>query len=593
MGQLESFDKPEPTIHTKIVKIDTNFKLPICYLEQSELFCLSDIVSNDLELDKSLTDSKSMYDYLFLPKHQFAKDMIAQWKEQYTINTEFLSDTQSMIKNMDHYVGSMSNSSYAVNCEKILSIWEDLKLQEDFLNRYGYMEWEILYQFNESASFLEILTILNVLAPLISLFIPILFIILPFVILKIQGIPISLDVYFEVLKAVAKNHFIGQALMTVSSLRWDNAIYLLFSLGFYVMQVYQNITLFQNFHKNMIKINDSLLEIRAFTKYSIQSMETFMRISQQKPMYGKFNLDIMYHSNQLKMLHEELSSISEFSYSVQKFGEMGYMLRCFYILHSNKEYEESLRYAIGFEGYINNILGIYNHYSNGHVSFSQFDSSMNCEFKDQYYPALVDQSPIRNDTDFNKNIIISSPNKSGKTTILKATTLNIIFTQQFGCGFYKSAKLNPYTHIHSYLNIPDTSGRDSLFQAESRRCKDIIDKISKYNDPLKYRHYCIFDELYSGTNPEEASKAGHAFLKYLTKFENVNFILTTHYFKICKKFLKSDTVQNYKMEVHVLSDGTLQYTYKMKKGISKIKGGISVLKDMEYPDEIIKTIESK
>ena len=30
------------------------------------------------------------------------------------------------------------------------------------------------------------------------------------------------------------------------------------------------------------------------------------------------------------------------------------------------------------------------------------------------------------------------------------------------------------------------------------------------------------------------------------------------------------------------------YTYKMEKGISNIKGGIKVLRDLEYPNEIIK-----
>jgi DNA mismatch repair ATPase MutS len=152
--------------------------------------------------------------------------------------------------------------------------------------------------------------------------------------------------------------------------------------------------------------------------------------------------------------------------------------------------------------------------------------------------------------------------------------------------------LMPYTHIHSYLNIPDTSGRDSLFQAESRRCKDILDVITQYSD-IRYRHFCTFDELYSGTNPEEASKAGFAFLEYLSGYKNVNFILTTHYLSICKKYKNSGKIQNYKMDVKVLENGHFDYTYKMKKGISTIKGALRVLKDMDYPAEIIKTIESK
>ena len=46
------------------------------------------------------------------------------------------------------------------------------------------------------------------------------------------------------------------------------------------------------------------------------------------------------------------------------------------------------------------------------------------------------------------------------------------------------------------------------------------------------------------------------------------------------------------MEVNVLPDGNFEYTYKMKKGISKIKGAIRVLKDMDYPKEIIDSIEN-
>ena len=56
-----------------------------------------------------------------------------------------------------------------------------------------------------------------------------------------------------------------------------------------------------------------------------------------------------------------------------------------------------------------------------------------------------------------------------KQLYLKTSLFNIILSQQIGCGFYKSAKINPYNYIHCYLNIPDTSGRDSLFQAEAQK----------------------------------------------------------------------------------------------------------------------------
>jgi DNA mismatch repair ATPase MutS len=37
-------------------------------------------------------------------------------------------------------------------------------------------------------------------------------------------------------------------------------------------------------------------------------------------------------------------------------------------------------------------------------------------------------------------------------------------------------------------------------------------------------------------------------------------------------------------------NGDIQYTYKIKKGVSKIQGALKVLKDMKYPEEIIDNI---
>jgi DNA mismatch repair ATPase MutS len=184
-----------------------------------------------------------------------------------------------------------------------------------------------------------------------------------------------------------------------------------------------------------------------------------------------------------------------------------------------------------------------------------------------------------------------------------------------GYGFYKKAKLEPYDMIHCYINIPDTSARDSLFQAEAKRCKDILMKVganevganevganevganevganevgaNEVGSNNKLRHFCVFDELYSGTNPYEAISSAYAFLKYLHKYDTVNFVLTTHFLDLCKRLEKEKHMHNYHMKIETDNDD-FKYTYKMEKGISEIKGGIKVLKDLEYPIEIINT----
>jgi DNA mismatch repair ATPase MutS len=157
--------------------------------------------------------------------------------------------------------------------------------------------------------------------------------------------------------------------------------------------------------------------------------------------------------------------------------------------------------------------------------------------------------------------------------------INTILSQQLGCGFYKSAVLHPYETFFSYINIPDTSGRDSLFQAEARRCKEIIDYVS-----TQKRTLCIFDELFSGTNPKEATDSTVSLLSYLAEYPAFTFLLTTHFTDVCEQ-LKHPSVYLYRMKTDVTP---LTYHYRIERGISYVRGGHLVLKQMGFPDPILK-----
>jgi len=570
-------------------RFKTNFRLPINYLEQTEKYSLSETVSQDLELVHS--PNKPIYEILFQPNHQFARDMIPEWNKYYSTNTDYLNDTKSVLKNMKEYVDKTSSlSTYKVDHDVIKKIWHDTKENEDFYLKYGYLDWEMLKYLNQSSSFLEAITLANIISPVASLLVPIMLMIFPFIILKIQNVPIDFETYFDVLKTIAQHHFIGKAITSLSDITPDKMIYLMMTFGLYLMQLYQNINQCRNFYENINTINSHLCETRDFVNHSIISIETFLLLNKNVLTYQKFIHEMEDRLAHLQMMATEFENIQPFEISIYKFSEMGYLLKCYYELHSNSVYEEALLYATGFVGYIDNLTGIYGNLKTGNIHFAEFDSSIQCDIKQQYYPPLIEGGAVKNDCSMKKNIILSSPNAGGKTTMIKTTTLNIIFSQQIGCGFYNNCTMTPYTHIHSYLNIPDTSGRDSLFQAESRRCKEIIDIISQSD--TNTRHFCIFDELYSGTNPLEATKSAYAFLVYLNKFENVNYMLTTHYVSICKKLKRSDRVQNYKMHVLENNDGSIDYTYKMKRGISRIQGAVKILQQMNYPEEIIECIRN-
>ena len=581
--------------------IFSTFRLPITYLERSSIYELSPVLVNDLELteiqqitpDISLnTISPSMYYHIFKPSHEFGEKIMEKWKDYYTTDIEFLQNTQSIVQEFPDYKTKIieKHPEYKTDTTELLNIWNSIKKEPNFLEKYSYMDWNALKYLNKSSSFLQCISMINITSPIISLMLPFFMLLFPFIILKVQQVPISFSTYLSVLKNIAKTHPLGKAFL-LENLSINNILYMLVLIGIYLYQIYQNIIYCSRFYKNIKNINQHIHNLNQHMKYSIDSMEIFNEISKTKEKYNGFVKENKKHILVLKEILNKTSSINEFTPSIMKIGEIGNLLKCFYELYDNKEYEKSIKYSFGFEGFIDNINGCYSNWKKSIINSAKFDISINnIEIKTQYYPShILYETCVKNDCILDKNMVITGPNASGKTTFLKTTALNIIFSQQIGFGFYDDCTLNPYNYIYSYLNIPDTSGRDSLFQAESRRCKEILDSIHKN---MEDRHFCIFDELYSGTNPEEATKSAYSFLIYLSKYQNVNFMLTTHYIGICKKIKKAKNIENYKMKTNLKDNGKLDYKYKIKKGISKLQGAITILEEMDYPSEILNNIKS-
>ena len=97
--------------------------------------------------------------------------------------------------------------------------------------------------------------------------------------------------------------------------------------------------------------------------------------------------------------------------------------------------------------------------------------------------------------------------------------------------------------------------------------------------------------MFSGTNPYEAIGCGTSYLKYLTNNENVSFLLTTHFDKLCKLLNKNDKIINMRMKANI-KDNKPHYYYKIEKGISKIRGGITVLRELQFSNDIVKNAEN-
>jgi len=600
----ENNDKKIPAVPTTI------FKLPITFVESIKLHELDENILTDLELiecsniknDKNDNSkeaasasleqqpqqpepkTKTMYEHIFNPQTVYGKQFLSGWARYYTSDVAFLKQSQTLLKKFNPKDAAAITST-CHHYSEINDIWNSIQNDKHFKDKFGYIDISFLESFNNSSFFLQILSLQNLASPVISLLTPLIILIIPFFLLKLQSMPVSLSTYFSSLKRIAQYHPIGKVFENFNSVPWDKRIYLFVSIAFYFIQIYQNIVSCHRFYKNMFLIHNNINKFAAYINHSIQNITYINSITENLSSFRQFRENSMTHANVLSGLHLDIKNVMPFKLTVANISNIGTIMKYYYQLFSNEDVKNAVSYSFGFNSYYEHLSGLKILVLNKKVAPCKFvKSAYKTYLNSSYYAPLMNDAPVKNNILLYKKMTITGPNAAGKTTLIKSTLLNVILSQQFGYGFYKKAKILPYQHVHSYLNIPDTSGRDSLFQAESRRCREILTCLIENKTK---RHFCIFDELYSGTNPCEAVASAYGFIKYLNQHNNLDLLLTTHYSKLCE-LLQSENIQNMHMKIETCKhSGTIKYLYKLDEGISVIKGGIKVLQDLDYPVEII------
>jgi hypothetical protein len=590
----------------------TTFKLPITFVEKNKLHKLDEHILTDLELTNcnNINDNandandsngdakpKTMYEHILNPKTIYGKQFLENWATYYTSDVIFLKQTQMLLKqfsppqppqNEDHNDDNKSENANTVEqYSDIHAIWNSIQNDKNFKDKFGYIDIGLLEPLNSSSFFLQILSLQNLASPVISLLTPLIILIIPFFLLKIQKLPVSFSSYVSSLKRIAQYHPIGKVFENFNSIPWDKRIYIFVSIAFYFLQIYQNIMSCHRFYKNMFLIHNNIHKFSSYIEHSIHNISYVNSIASKLSSYQQFCQESAMHAHVLTALHSDIKTVIPFKLTLANISNIGTIMKHYYQIFSNESIKNAISYSFGFNSYFEHMCGLKTLILTKKIAPCTFVKSVTKKtyLDSSYYAPLMNQNPVKNKILLHKKTTITGPNAAGKTTLIKSTLLNVIFSQQFGYGFYKKAKLLPYHYVHSYLNIPDTSGRDSLFQAESRRCREILTCLLENNTK---RHFCIFDELYSGTNPYEAVASAFGFIKYLNKYENLDLLLTTHYTKLCE-LLQAENVQNMHMKIEMCENGNtgIKYLYKLDKGISLIKGGIKVLQDLNYPSEII------
>jgi len=532
------------------------FKLPIEYVDNE---IVNNIIKTDLEIPniyKNLMGESILLD---------------NWSSYYTTNKDFLKETQKHIKSIPSI--DIDNS--------MIEQYKLFKSETSFIEKYQYVGLKLFKKFNYSSTILHGLGLYNLSSPVISLFTPLLVLIVPFIILKMKNIPITISIYIDFLKTMIKKNSIYTLFTKFNEINFQQKISTIVTIFFYFFQIYSNIMSCISFYKNIHSISDFLENYKNHIKKSIDTMDKIQNSIVRYKTYKEFHNEIEMHKVRLNQLYIRLNRIIPFKNTISRISQLGIIMNLNYEIFMEKDFDISFMYSIYLNQYIQDVNSMKKLMITKHIhscKFRKIGSNHGTKMEGIYYLPHIHNSPILNDIDLSNNIMITGPNASGKTTIVKALLINLLMSQQFGYGCYKKANVKLYDIFHSYLNIPDTSGRDSLFQAEARRCKDIL--VSIVENPTK-THCCIFDEIYSGTNPSDAVSCATIYLDEMNKYKpNVDYLLTTHYIELCEKFDKKN--KNLKMNVSV-SEDNIEYLYTIVDGISYVHGGKQVIKELNYP----------
>ncbi|WP_313376999.1 MutS-related protein [Chishuiella sp.] len=195
-------------------------------------------------------------------------------------------------------------------------------------------------------------------------------------------------------------------------------------------------------------------------------------------------------------------------------------------------------------------------------------SENNFIFKDLYHPLL--NCPVSNNLNINKNVIIlTGPNMSGKSTFLKSIFISI-YLGHLGLAVPASEACFPF---FNYFSI-SINHNDNLKNGYSHFMNEIhLLKNALIQAKQGKKCFVVFDELFKGTNIDDAFNISSQTIKGLLNFKSSFFIISTHLQLLNEiEEIKTKQTANYYIDTSLVDKQPI-FTYKLKEGWSNLKIG--------------------
>jgi DNA mismatch repair protein MutS len=189
---------------------------------------------------------------------------------------------------------------------------------------------------------------------------------------------------------------------------------------------------------------------------------------------------------------------------------------------------------------------------------------------------LLLENPVAYDVLLNETtnfLFLTGANMAGKSTFIKACG-TAVYLAHTGMGVPAThMQLSFFDGILSNINVIDNIAKgESYFYNEVQRIKATVQKVT---DGKKW--LILIDELFKGTNVQDAMKCSSTVIEGLLKIKKSVFILSTHLYEIGDDLKKHPNISFNYFETAVKND-QLSFSYQLKNGISNDRLGYLILK---------------
>jgi DNA mismatch repair protein MutS len=169
-------------------------------------------------------------------------------------------------------------------------------------------------------------------------------------------------------------------------------------------------------------------------------------------------------------------------------------------------------------------------------------------------------------------VFLTGANMAGKSTFIKSVGA-ALFLAHLGMGVpAEKMTISIFDGILSNINVVDNIVKgESYFFNEVKRIRNTIIQISD-----KKKWLVLIDELFKGTNVQDAMKCSDTVIRGLIKIKTSLFILSTHLYEIGEDLKKFPNISFKYFETRI-KDGQLEFPYQLKDGISNDRLGYLIL----------------